>query len=108
MVYFANFSVHYSLTLFGTMLGTTSHCLQPINHCLLICYLFRIAFQECRDLLEAAEAKAYYGLAMNYGALEEIVDSLMQRDFISGEELDKIFKANQSTSFPDPFLMGYG
>lgn len=70
--------------------------------------LARIAFKECRELLESAEAKAYYGLAMNYEALEKLVESLLAKDSISGKQVDDIFKEHGTLKFPDPFIVGFG
>lgn len=70
--------------------------------------LARMAFKECRELLEAAEAKAYYGLAMNYKAMEVLVEQLLAKDSLSGKEVTKIFETYGEMQFPDPFLVGFG
>ncbi|GMH43653.1 hypothetical protein BSKO_11575 [Bryopsis sp. KO-2023] len=70
--------------------------------------LARMAFKECRELLESAEAKAYYGLAMNYEVLEKLVERLLARDSISGKEVEDIFNEHGSLKFPDPFIVGFG
>ena len=37
--------------------------------------------------MEAAEAKAYYGLATNYAALAALANTLMERESLTGDEL---------------------
>ena len=37
--------------------------------------------------MEAAEAKAYYGLASNYDALLAVADALYERESLTGPEL---------------------
>lgn len=44
------------------------------------------------QLLDAAEAKAYYGLAKNYAALEALVEALIQQETLSGEELAAVLE----------------
>jgi ATP-dependent Zn protease len=44
------------------------------------------------QLLDAAEAKAYWGLAKNYSALEALVAALMERETLSGAELADILQ----------------
>ena len=39
------------------------------------------------QLVEGAEAKAYYGLAVNYRALEALVDRLLVKETLSGNEV---------------------
>ena len=39
------------------------------------------------QLIEGAEAKAYYGLAVNYKALQALVQRLLARETLSGEEV---------------------
>lgn len=42
--------------------------------------------------MEAAEAKAYYGLASNYRALEALVNTLLTRDNLTGEEVRQVLE----------------
>lgn len=44
------------------------------------------------QLVEAAEAKAYYGLASNYRALEALVNTLLTRDNLTGEEVRQVLE----------------
>ena len=39
------------------------------------------------QLVEGAEAKAYYGLAVNYPALEALVERLLVKETLSGNEV---------------------
>ena len=39
------------------------------------------------QLVEGAEAKAYYGLAVNYRALEALVERLLVKETLSGNEV---------------------
>lgn len=45
------------------------------------------------QVVEAAEAKAYYGLATNYKALTALAKILMERESLSGVELREILEA---------------
>ena len=38
-------------------------------------------------MLDGAEAKAYYGLAANYAALEALVEVLVEEETINGDRL---------------------
>lgn len=68
----------------------------------------RVAFAEVVELLEAAEAKAYYGLAMNWGALSALVDALLARGSLSGKAVAEVLEENGVVHFPDPHLIGFG
>ena len=45
------------------------------------------------QLVEAAEAKAYYGLASNYTALAALAETLMAKESLTGEELSELLEA---------------
>ena len=47
------------------------------------------------QLLDGAEAKAYYGLASNYGALGKLVEVLLDEGTISGERLGAVLQVPQ-------------
>lgn len=70
--------------------------------------LARIAMEECTALLEGAEAKAYYGLASNYAALEKLVDVLVEEETISGQQLAAILQEAGVKPFSTPFVEGFG
>lgn len=46
------------------------------------------------QLVEAAEAKAYYGLASNYSALLALSDALYERESLTGRELRELLEAH--------------
>lgn len=60
------------------------------------------------QLLEAAEAKASYGLAVNYKALEALTEALMERESLTGEQVSSLLQEHGVKSFPDPFIDGFG
>ncbi|KAK9861664.1 hypothetical protein WJX84_001635 [Apatococcus fuscideae] len=66
-----------------------------------------IATQEIQELLQAAEAKAYYGLAVNYKALEALVRTLTEDTSISGAQLQSLMQDNSIQFFPDAFTEGF-
>lgn len=61
----------------------------------------------CLQLLQAAEAKAYYGLAVNYKALEALVRTLTEDTSISGAQLQSLMQDNSIQFFPDAFTEGF-
>jgi cell division protease FtsH len=60
------------------------------------------------ELLEAAEAKAYYGLAVNWAPLQALVDALLERSVLTGKEVAVILERSGVITFPDPYLGGFG
>ena len=54
------------------------------------------------QLLDGAEAKAYYGLAANYAALEALVNVLVEEETINGERLAEVLevRANRTCRVP--------
>jgi cell division protease FtsH len=51
----------------------------------------RIATSEVIELLEAGEAKAYYGLAINWKPLLELAQALLDRGVLNGKEVEFLF-----------------
>lgn len=43
----------------------------------------RIALSEVVELLEAAEAKAYYGLAINWAPLQALTEALLEQSVLT-------------------------
>jgi len=70
--------------------------------------LARAALQDITEILESAQAKAFYGLAMNWRALNALTDALMTKDTIVREELERIFEASGVRKFRDDALEGFG
>ena len=60
------------------------------------------------QLLEAAEAKASFGLALNYKPLEALVNRLVEKETLNGDEVREVLEENKVVYFPDPFLEGFG
>ena len=58
--------------------------------------------------MEGAQAKALYGLTINYTALSALVELLLERDTLSGEEVRSVLAANNALAFPDPYVQGFG
>lgn len=68
----------------------------------------RIAFDECREILDAAEAKAYYGLATNFPALEALVKYVLENEQITGKQLAEIMTEYNAQLFESQFIEGFG
>ncbi|WIA15942.1 hypothetical protein OEZ85_012685 [Tetradesmus obliquus] len=68
----------------------------------------RVALSDVLELLEAAEAKAAYGLAINWKPLQALVDTLLQRGVLQGKEVAHILETNGVIHFPDPYTVGFG
>lgn len=59
------------------------------------------------QLLQAAEAKAYYGLAVNYKALEALVRVLTEDTSITGVKLRTLMEESNIQYYPDAFTEGF-
>ena len=58
--------------------------------------------------MEGAEAKAYYGLAVNWGPLQALVERLLVKETLPGKEVIETLEAAGVVHFPDPFVEGFG
>ncbi len=58
----------------------------------------KVSTCAARPLPQAAEAKAYYGLARNYRALEALVAALEHREILSGDELREVRRRSPCAS----------
>lgn len=67
----------------------------------------KIAYADVEELLEAAEAKAYWGLASNYEALKALAERLMTEESLTGEELDEFLKAHGVKRFENSYVEGF-
>eukprot|EP00879_Flechtneria_rotunda_P028172 GHRR01030255.1.p1 GENE.GHRR01030255.1~~GHRR01030255.1.p1 ORF type:complete len:520 (+),score=209.83 GHRR01030255.1:1412-2971(+) len=70
--------------------------------------LARVALSEVLELLEAAEAKAAYGLAINWQPLQALTQALLDRGVLQGKEVAHILESNGVIHFPDPYIVGFG
>ena len=73
----------------------------------------KIAYTDVEELVEAAEAKAYWGLAANYAALEALTNVLMAEESITGERLAEILEGAAAEGgglrrFAAPYTEGFG
>lgn len=68
----------------------------------------RIAMSEVSELLEAAEAKAYYGIAINWKPLQALSQALLDRGVLQGKEVARILEANGVVHFNEPHIEGFG
>lgn len=71
--------------------------------------IFQIEFVLLNvQLLEAAEAKASFGLVSNWSGLNKVVDHLVEHETLSGTQLAELLHQNEGMFFPDPFVEGFG
>jgi len=68
----------------------------------------RVALAEVVELVEAAEAKAMYGLAINWKPLQALVEALLEQGVLQGKEVAHILETNGVIHFPDPYTEGFG
>ena len=59
-------------------------------------------------MLDAAEAKAYYGLATNFKALEALIELLIEKETIGLSDLTKVATQHNLLEFKSPYVSGYG
>ena len=59
------------------------------------------------QLVEGAQAKATYGLTLNYKPLEALVDRLLRDTTLSGEQVAEVLDGAGVIPFPDPFVEGF-
>lgn len=67
----------------------------------------KIAYADVSELLEAAEAKAYWGLAANYDALKALIEKLEVVESLTGEEVGELVEGVGVKRFTTPFVEGY-
>lgn len=63
---------------------------------------------EIVSLLESGEAKAYYGLAVNWKPLLALADALEERGSLRGKQVAHILETAGCVHFSDPYVAGYG
>ena len=59
------------------------------------------------QLIEGAEAKAFYGLALNYKPLQALVERLLVKETLSGKEVAETLEGAGVHHFPDPYVEGF-
>ena len=67
----------------------------------------KIAFSDVNDLIEAAEAKAYWGLAVNFNALKELASCLEKQETLTGEEVSELLENHDVAKFSDAYVDGF-
>ncbi|GAB4815168.1 hypothetical protein N2152v2_002214 [Parachlorella kessleri] len=69
--------------------------------------LAKIAYADVEELVEGAEAKAYYGLASNYRPLQALVETLLERETLTGAELAELLESNGVKKFDSQMTEGF-
>ena len=59
------------------------------------------------QLIEGAEAKAFYGLALNYKPLKALVERLLVKETLSGKEVAETLEGAGVHHFPDSYVEGF-
>ena len=59
------------------------------------------------QLIEGAQAKAFYGLALNYRPLHALVERLLVKETLSGKEVVETLEGAGVHHFPDPYVEGF-
>lgn len=59
------------------------------------------------QLINGAQAKAYYGLVVNYEALQALVETLLEREMMGGPEVAALLEKHNVKKFPDPWVQGF-
>ena len=59
------------------------------------------------QLIEGAEAKAFYGLALNYKPLQALVERLLVKETLSGKEVAETLEGAGVHHFPDAYVEGF-
>jgi cell division protease FtsH len=62
---------------------------------------------DIADLLAAAEAKAYYGISVNYQSIEALSSVLDQKHSIGSKEIKHLMEINNISYLPSPYLAGF-
>lgn len=67
----------------------------------------KVAYEDVVELLEGAEAKAYWALASNYTALEKLSKALFDQETLTGEEVSQIIESCNPVKFDAPYVSGF-
>ncbi|KAL6745073.1 P-loop containing nucleoside triphosphate hydrolase protein, partial [Haematococcus lacustris] len=68
----------------------------------------RVAMLDVLEVLESAEAKAYYGLATNWKGLQALTNALLDQGVLQGREVGHILEKSGVIHFTDPLIAGFG
>lgn len=67
----------------------------------------RFMYNALLQLVQGAEAKALYGLVLNYKPLQALVDRLVESSTLTGEQVGQTLEGAGLRYFPDPFVDGF-
>ena len=67
----------------------------------------KVAYEDVVELLEGAEAKAYWALSTNYDALEKLSNILFEQETLTGEEVAGLIESCNPTKFDAPYVSGF-
>ena len=67
----------------------------------------KIAYTDVTELLEAAEAKAYWGLAANYDALHALAEKLEAAESLTGGEVASLLEGAGVEKYQTQFVDGF-
>ena len=67
----------------------------------------KVAYEDVVELLEGAEAKAYWALSTNYEALETLSKVLFEQETLTGEEVTDLMESCNVTKFDAPYVSGF-
>lgn len=82
------------------------HGTATTRHFLLSCCLLPYS-NLVVQLVQGAEAKALYGLVLNYKPLQALVDRLIEDSTLTGEQVGQVLEGAGLRYFPDPFVDGF-
>jgi cell division protease FtsH len=67
----------------------------------------KVAYEDVVELLEGAEAKAYWALSSNYHALEKLSNVLFERETLTGDEVAELIDSCNPIKFDAPYVSGF-
>lgn len=67
----------------------------------------KIAYTDIKELMEGAEAKAYWAIASNYTALQALAKKLYEVQTMNGEEVKEIIESCDPKKFEGPYVFGF-
>jgi cell division protease FtsH len=67
----------------------------------------KIAYEDVVELLEGAEAKAYWALVSNQAALQKLSGALLEQETLTGEEVAELIESTNPKKFDAPYVTGF-